>query len=143
MIVGISWFKHTYIYAKVCIDCMTSHITKMTIDDVRVMTTWCIISGMLRMSKLSNMLRYTWRRRSMKRVWSMKFKIKCERYVSTWSQIIMLMKMTAKMALLLNCQQDVYIEPFISVCKQRVNNLFDVDCAWCGKVFNTQFDHTI
>ena len=116
-------------------------VTKVTSDDVTVITSWWNNSRMLRMSKI---LRHTRPQSSMKRLGSIKFKSKwvkvCMGVWFTWSQIIVLeldMKLTSKMSFLFHCQQDVYKKPFISVCKQEVNNHFVVHFTWGGNVFDT------
>ena len=49
-------YERTYTYSKLCVECVMSQITKVTRDDVVLMTSQWNISGMFRMSKMSNML---------------------------------------------------------------------------------------
>ena len=52
-------YETTYRLKKICVECVTSHVTTSTSDDVTVMTSQWNISRMLRMSKMSNTLRHT------------------------------------------------------------------------------------
>ena len=52
-------------------------------------------------------------------------------------------KLTIKISYRLHCQKNVYKEPFIPVCKRRLNNNFDVHFARLGMDFDTHIDHTI
>ena len=47
-------FMDSHTYPKVCVECVTSLVTKVTSDDVTLN-----ISGMLRLSKLPNISRHT------------------------------------------------------------------------------------
>ena len=44
-------------------ECVTSEVTKITVDDVTVMTSWLNIPGKSIMSMMSKILRNTWRHR--------------------------------------------------------------------------------
>ena len=55
---GKQGFKDSNTYLKVCVECVTSLVTKVTSDDVTMMTSWWNTSGMFIMSKISDMLRH-------------------------------------------------------------------------------------
>ena len=38
LVEGKKLFKHTYTHPKVCVECVTSLVTKVTSDDITVMT---------------------------------------------------------------------------------------------------------